>query len=402
MVDYSKWKDIEISDDEDDTHPNIDTPSLFRWRHQARVERMEERRREQTELEKKKSETQKKLNETKEQLLKLESEKKDIGDIAYSLKKALQDLEDEEKKIKDKEEEIKKKEKLTPWNVDTIGQDGFSKTVINTKPARRDDDSGLSDEEKEKKLKQFIKQYEKELKEFGMLRKYDSSKAYLLSHPHLVCENTANYLVIWCINLEMEGKHDLMEHVAHQCICIQYILELSKQLDVPPIACMGSFFTRIEIAEVEYKNSFDNELRAFKDRIRKRSAEKVADALKEKEEEERQARLGPGGLDPIDVFESLPESLQKCFETRNIPLLHETLAAMPQSEVFYHMERCIQSGLWIPDAKLAEALKKDGTISLDDTQSDTKDETQVETQVETQSEVEGETQGDTQAAADPE
>jgi len=40
MVDYSKWKDIEISDDEDETHPNVDTPSLFRWRHQARVERM--------------------------------------------------------------------------------------------------------------------------------------------------------------------------------------------------------------------------------------------------------------------------------------------------------------------------------------------------------------------------
>lgn len=29
-IDYSKWKDIEVSDDEDDTHPNIDTPSLFR------------------------------------------------------------------------------------------------------------------------------------------------------------------------------------------------------------------------------------------------------------------------------------------------------------------------------------------------------------------------------------
>jgi len=23
MVDYSKWKDIEISDDEDETHPNV-------------------------------------------------------------------------------------------------------------------------------------------------------------------------------------------------------------------------------------------------------------------------------------------------------------------------------------------------------------------------------------------
>lgn len=48
--------DLQISDDEDDTHPNIDTPSLFRWRHQARVERMEEQKREKAELEKKKEE----------------------------------------------------------------------------------------------------------------------------------------------------------------------------------------------------------------------------------------------------------------------------------------------------------------------------------------------------------
>lgn len=40
-----------MSDDEDDTHPNIDTPSLFRWRHQARVERMEDQKKEKAELE---------------------------------------------------------------------------------------------------------------------------------------------------------------------------------------------------------------------------------------------------------------------------------------------------------------------------------------------------------------
>jgi len=27
---------VQISDDEDDTHPNVDTASLFKWRHEAR------------------------------------------------------------------------------------------------------------------------------------------------------------------------------------------------------------------------------------------------------------------------------------------------------------------------------------------------------------------------------
>lgn len=121
-----------------------------------------------------------------------------------TLKKVIQDLEEEEKKIKNQEEEMMKKERLIPWNVDTIGQDGFTKTVINKKPPRKDDDSGLSDEEKEKRMKQFVKENENKLKEFGILRKYDDSKKFLLDNPYLVCENTANYLVIWCINLEME------------------------------------------------------------------------------------------------------------------------------------------------------------------------------------------------------
>ena len=49
---YKILNNFQISDDEDDTHPNIDTPSLFRWRHQARVERMEKDQKEKEEFQK--------------------------------------------------------------------------------------------------------------------------------------------------------------------------------------------------------------------------------------------------------------------------------------------------------------------------------------------------------------
>ncbi|XP_012280320.1 hsp90 co-chaperone Cdc37 isoform X2 [Orussus abietinus] len=329
---------------------------------------MEERKKEKEEHERKKAQTLKKLKDTKEKLAKLENDQKDSADLT-TLTKALQELEKEEERIKKEEEDLMKKEKLAPWNVDTIGQDGFTKTVINSTPIRRDDDLNISDEEKERRMKKFVKDNEKNLKKFGMLRRYDDSKKFLQDHPELVCENTANYLVIWCINLEIEEKHDLMEHVAHQCICMQYIFELSKQLDVDPRACVGSFFSRIQIAEVEYKNSFDDELRSFKERIRKRAAEKVAEALKEAEEEEKKNRLGPGGLDPVEVFESLPEALQKCFEAQDIPLLQQTIAAMSEEDARYHMKRCIDSGLWLPDAKAKEdqgAAPKDETSGTPD------------------------------------
>jgi cell division cycle protein 37 len=37
--DYSKWDNIELSDDEEDVHPNIDKDSWFRWKHKARIDR---------------------------------------------------------------------------------------------------------------------------------------------------------------------------------------------------------------------------------------------------------------------------------------------------------------------------------------------------------------------------
>ena len=37
-----------------------------------------------------------------------------------------------------------------------------------------------------------------------MLQRYDDSQQYLLDHPHLACEEAANYLVLWCVNLEVE------------------------------------------------------------------------------------------------------------------------------------------------------------------------------------------------------
>ena len=49
---------------------------------------------------------------------------------------------------------------------------------------------------------------------------------------------------------------------------------------------------------------------AFKARIKNRAKEKIAEQIADAEKEEemdRQARLGPGGLDPVEVFESLPD-----------------------------------------------------------------------------------------------
>lgn len=341
------WDHIEVSDDEDDTHPNIDTPSLFRWRHQARVERMEEFQKKGEELNKGLSECRRKLADTQKKIKELtistsEDAKAELSKVQAEEKKLKKEERDWERKVGDYQRE----EKKMPWNVDTLSKDGFSKSIVNVKPETEE-----TEEEKEQKHKTFVEKYEKEIKHFGMLRRWDDSQKYLSDHPHLVCEETANYLVIMCIDLEVEEKHALMEQVAHQTIVMQFILELAKSLKVDPRGCFRQFFAKIKTADQQYQEAFNDELESFKERVRGRAKIRIEKAMKEYEEEERQKRLGPGGLDPVDVYESLPPEMQKCFDEKDIQMLQEVISKMDPTEAKAHMKRCIDSGLWVPNAK---------------------------------------------------
>ncbi len=87
--------------------------------------------------------------------------------------------------------------------MDTISKEGFSKTLMN-KQEKRPDTSSMSEEERERHMKEFVKKHEDKIKHFGWLKKFEDSKAYLLENNFLACEETANFLVIQCINLAME------------------------------------------------------------------------------------------------------------------------------------------------------------------------------------------------------
>ena len=49
-----------------------------------------------------------------------------------------------------------------------------------------------------------MEKYKKEIEHFGMLSDYNDSQEYMRENPHLACEDTANYLALWCINLEVQ------------------------------------------------------------------------------------------------------------------------------------------------------------------------------------------------------
>lgn len=233
-------------------------------------------------------------------------------------------------------------------NIDTICKEGKSKTIINQ--AALEHDGPVNEDDAVDKLTAFVAKNDAAIKKFGMFRKPLDSQNFLVNNSQLVCEETANQLVLWCLDLAMEEKFELLNHVSHQCIVMQFLLELAKSLKCDPRSCVRPFFSKFINPEPEYDKMFNEELSAFKQRIRDRAKVKVKEALERYEMDERQKRLGPGGLDPVEVFESLPEELQKCFESKNVDLLKTTLQKMEPREAEATLKLCIDSGLWLENA----------------------------------------------------
>jgi len=341
-LDYSKWDHIEISDDEDDTHPNVDTASLFRWRHQARMDRMQQRKNEWNEVAKGKQEASEKMKEIE---AKMKNQTLKPSDLT-SLELTKEELKKQEEEFRRKESELLQKDKETPWNVDTICKEGFSKSIINKKSEKEPEE--LTEEEFLKTQKEYQNKHEKTLKEYGMLSKPEDSKKFLQKHPHLVCDRAANFLVIWCVDLEVEEKHSLMKRVAHQTIILQFILQLAKSMKADPRDCYIVFFNKFDKLEADYMKNFQEELDAFVGRIQERARIRIDDAMEQYEKEEREKMLGPGGLHPAEVMETLPEKLRDCFEKQDIPMLQQVIAEMDKKDAAYHMKRCVDAGLWVP------------------------------------------------------
>ena len=55
---------------------------------------------------------------------------------------------------------------------------------------------------------------------------------------------------------------------------------------------------------------------------------------------------GPGGLDPMEVWKTLPPLMQQAFEMQDMTMLENAVSNMTTEEAEYHMKRCEDSGLW--------------------------------------------------------
>ncbi|XP_034403251.1 hsp90 co-chaperone Cdc37-like 1 [Cyclopterus lumpus] len=205
--------------------------------------------------------------------------------------------------------------------------DVFDKSIINV-PSQ-------SVEVDKDKCKTFLQKYDQELRHFGMLRRWDDSQRFLADMPQLICDETANYLIRWCMRLQQEGKQALMEQVAHQAVVMQFILEMASNSQQDPRGCFRQFFHKAKEGQDVYLEVFHTELEAFKHRVKEYTVKSRDDATKNVEQQKTGTNCK---LDPKEALDSLP----------------------PVAE--YPVKLCLEAGLWTSTGRWT----KDDATETDD------------------------------------
>ena len=231
-----------------------------------------------------------------------------------------------------------------------------TKAVPNTDPTEVDSDPNFL-----YTYHEFTEKYSDLCEQFMFLKSFEESKDFLLKHGTILLqEHAANYLLLATLEDEMNGKSNEMKQRAKQSQIVTNIAELAQSWNTHPGNAILPFFNRLE--QREFLEGFLSGVKVFIEKIEKRAIvkRKEMDAQRQAEEQgtrikkegvdlytiPKEERLGPGGLDPLEVIESLPQEMQDAFESRDTDQLRKALMSMDPKDAEYHMKRCVDSGLW--------------------------------------------------------
>ena len=158
----------------------------------------------------------------------------------------------------------------------------------------------------------YVLTHEDTLEKYSEIRSLDDTQEFLLKHCDvLLHEHSQNYMLLSCLEDEMNGKHKRMQLVCRQCQILTHIQELAVSMARDPRDVIRPFFHRIN--EPEYLKNFLSAVEDFTEKIRKRAVEKKKEMDAEREQEE--------GNPALEVLKQLPEPMRLAFESQVISSL---------------------------------------------------------------------------------
>lgn len=204
----------------------------------------------------------------------------------------------------------------------------------------------------------YVIKHEQLLETYSEISDMEATKEFLFKHCDILLhEHAQNYMLLSCLEDEMNGKKKRMKLVCRQSQILSHIQDLGVSMKRDPRDVILPFFIRLE--EKEHFAGFTAAVNDFIVRIQKRAVEKRKEIDTERAREIREQHIasgekgpvGPGGLDPFEVLESLPVELRDAFESQDLDTLQAVLAHMAPKDAKHWMKQCVDSGLWVPQDK---------------------------------------------------
>ena len=257
VTDYSRWDNIELSDDEEKTPDCIEKGYWARLMHEKRVNREKEFKKEKDKINEAKKHLGPKIEKMKKQGIKVNQEDQKV----IVMPKGQQHIFIQALDIWNaKEAELDEKIRKEPWNVDSIGQVKQDKTRITSKPNLKVNHlsfkifiSTIQQIAIEKRYteEEWLKKFVKPLQEY-LLLPYDYSNGnnlkntedFLTKNGELVCEYARDYYARFCLTLESEGHDNIATIACHNSILMDMILERAMRENVIPSQKIIPFFFR--------------------------------------------------------------------------------------------------------------------------------------------------------------
>ncbi|KAG0309093.1 hsp90 co-chaperone Cdc37, partial [Dissophora globulifera] len=354
-INYSKWDNLELSDDSDiECHPNVDKRSMIRWK-QEQIHRERDARRtkivalkheaetlkkqldriekstQQPELEKKYKDTLQELEKLEAvESKKLTSDKLITGFDKTAVSKPIQAPKETAKPAKKATQKTKVIETLNPGSAGGVpAKAGSSKQAAAPAPTATSADDSDDDSDDEVEVTEVAL-------EFSRIKGFDASLTYISKHPYLGTQKYSDQIMAQAFKAQMDDDETYANNCVHQALILQYCAQLGKD-------GVGLFFHRIRdpghAALKIFQNDWKDTYTRIKDRCKVLAQERAASASSGVETIQLQATKPgtqihitgpPADADPKvhEIFAALPEDFQEAILSGSLDNVNKSLEGM--------------------------------------------------------------------------
>jgi len=221
-------------------------------------------------------------------------------------------------------------------------------------------------------LEEFMKKHRSKLETYAIIPDDKIADKFLQDHKEIVNHSGEGFLITLAVDKSCEGEPASLNVplIAKRCLTVHNILASAKEANIKIDKAVEMFYKRRNHKRISemYTQEFDKQHSELLSLIKKRTKERLDEADEEgkkpmeltpEEAAEHKAPVGPGGLDPTEVLNSLPEDMQNAFMKGDTQKLQEALEKLPEEDARKYMDDCVKSGLWVRSPEDEEDLSSE-------------------------------------------